>query len=71
MSSLQFGDLAPLALPRDELESISSVFKKPDVRSTKYDHDVDCIREYGEANSTVRSAYETQTALFWSYGPGK
>lgn len=42
----------------------------PALDSAEYAEEVELVRLYGASDSAVRSAEETEIALFWGYGPG-
>ncbi len=41
----------------------------PPLTSRRYTHDFEEVRTYGSANSTARSAFDTETAQFWASEP--
>jgi hypothetical protein len=60
----QWGEVTPFAIPT------GSAFRPdgfPELTSKEYAEELNEVKMLGEKNSTVRTPYETETALFWAY----
>ncbi|MBM7783694.1 vanadium-dependent haloperoxidase [Tenggerimyces flavus] len=66
MSTPWLGFVDPLTLRSPKQIKVRGVYS---IKSRAYAKDVEEVRAWGEKDESVRSAHQTETALFWSVSP--